>query len=62
MYVQQGRYIAHQFEFGWEVGVIKALSVEGLEYSNLPSTLDLVCDVPWMGGWSDQDTYHKRLF
>ena len=27
--VQQGRYIAHKFENGWEVGVIKAFDKEG---------------------------------
>jgi hypothetical protein len=28
--MQQGRYIAHKFESGWEVGVIKAFD-KGLE-------------------------------
>jgi hypothetical protein len=27
--MQQGRYIAHKFENGWEVGVIKAFDKEG---------------------------------
>jgi hypothetical protein len=29
MSVQQGRYIAHKFESGWEVGVIKAFVKKG---------------------------------
>ena len=28
--MQQGRYIAHKFESGWEVGVIKAFDKKGL--------------------------------
>ena len=27
--MQQGKYIAHKFESGWEVGVIKAFDQEG---------------------------------
>jgi hypothetical protein len=27
--MQQGRYIAHKFESGWEVGVIKAFDKKG---------------------------------
>jgi hypothetical protein len=27
--VQQGRHIAHKFESGWEVGVIKAFDKKG---------------------------------
>ena len=27
--MQQGRYIAHKFESGWEVGVIKAFDTKG---------------------------------
>ena len=27
--MQQGRYIAHKFEIGWEVGVIKAFDKKG---------------------------------
>ena len=29
VYVQQGRHIAHKFERGWEVGVIKAYDKKG---------------------------------
>jgi hypothetical protein len=28
--MQQGRYIAHKFESGWEVGVIKAFDKKAL--------------------------------
>jgi hypothetical protein len=28
--VQQGRHIAHKFESGWEVGVIKAFDKKGV--------------------------------
>jgi hypothetical protein len=28
--MQQGRHIAHKFESGWEVGVIKASDKKGL--------------------------------
>ena len=47
--MQQGRHIAHKFESGWEVGVIKAFdkkgphagkfSVKYKDHSNLRTTL-----------------------
>ena len=39
MCVQQGRHIAHKFESGWEVGVIKALDKKGLDASKFSVTL-----------------------
>ncbi len=33
----QGRYIAHKFESGWEVGVIKAFDKKGVKITTLGS-------------------------